>query len=115
MSTLCIEMLPIINIPPSITKSMSTKVLPRTSRSPVKRNILFCKNLTFNIVDADEELFFTITYIDGSTFTTTFVCSLSYNDTFTQSIKRHIRNTHRKEIKNLQAQQDFQPTFQVLN
>ena len=119
--TLSIEVLPPISIPPS-PKMLSCFTQKRVSISPRKKNISRCKKLPYEVVPGisndDEDLFFT--YINGSTFKTTFVCNFCYNDTFesTQSLRRHVWSAHRSESEQtlyFHMQGPYQTSFQDLN
>jgi hypothetical protein len=145
--SLCLtsENLPQIDIPPSI-KLLSLSTPTITSLSPKERtltcsvpvfaevsptkqpllpksrkNISFRKFQPVEIVPGarnDDSLLFS-SYIDGGTFTTTFVCHFCYDDyTFkaANTLRTHIETVHRKEMHHkLKFKPIFEPIFETMS
>ena len=98
-----------------------TEIPPSKQLRPRSTNISYRKFQPIEIVPGarNDDIFLFSSYIDGGTFTTTFVCHFCYDDyTFksADSLRTHIQTAHRKEMhQKLKFKQDFQPVFETMS
>ena len=92
-------LLPKTNIQPDSPKILEVKRNPRISIFPKQKNIFLRKFLPYEIVPRtlDTERLFFLSYIDGGTLLTTFVCHICYDDHSYQSAREtraHLHQNH---------------------
>ena len=117
---LSIFKLPQISLIPLKPNVLSITRQPRISIASRPR-ISFCKLKSTEIVpgsQTNDELLFS-SYIDGATFSTTFICHVCYDDYNFQSavsMRAHIQDAHRTEMYHkLKKEPPFKSRFEDLN
>ena len=113
--------LPPISIQSSSSKSLTIFKHPRISILPKTRRLSHCKLRSTEIVPGAEndDSLFSSSYIDGGTFTTTFICHVCYDDFSLKSaaeVRTHVRGVHKAEMySKLKNKPPFQPLLEDLN
>ena len=115
---LSIQHLPNIDIHALPPKLLSSHTFPHISILPKPKNLSFQRFPTTEIVPGsrwEDDILFS-SYINGGSYTTTFVCHDDYSYHSADTIRSHIQTSHKQDMYyRLKHNLNFQPKFEDLN